>query len=41
MGPEFLPVPPAELKQAKCEMTLFDGKVVYESRPGPPSGVEP
>jgi predicted amidohydrolase YtcJ len=28
-------VPPAELKEAKCEMTLFDGKVVYESRPDP------
>ena len=31
----FYSVPPAELKEAKCEMTLFDGKVVYESRPGP------
>ncbi len=30
----FYSVPPAELKEAKCEMTLFDGKVVYELRPG-------
>ena len=26
----FYSAPPAELKQAKCEMTLFHGKVVYE-----------
>ncbi len=31
----FYSVPAAELKEAKCEMTLFDGKVVYESVPGP------
>lgn len=27
----FYSIPGAELKQAKCEMTLFHGKVVYES----------
>ena len=32
----FYAVPPAELKDAKCEMTLFEGKVVYQSsQPGP------
>ena len=31
----FYSIPAAELKEAKCEMTLFHGKVVYESRPGP------
>jgi predicted amidohydrolase YtcJ len=29
-------VPPVELKQMKCEMTLFHGKVVYESQPSQP-----
>jgi predicted amidohydrolase YtcJ len=27
----FYAVPPAELKQAKCELTLFHGQVVYDS----------
>jgi predicted amidohydrolase YtcJ len=29
----FYSMPPAEIKQAKCEMTLFHGKVVYQSQP--------
>jgi predicted amidohydrolase YtcJ len=32
----FYSMPPAELEQAKCEMTLFHGKVVYESPPPQP-----
>ena len=32
----FYSMPPAELKQTKCEMTLFHGKVVYESQPPQP-----
>jgi predicted amidohydrolase YtcJ len=32
----FYAVPAAQLKDAKCEMTLFDGKVVYESKTPPP-----
>jgi predicted amidohydrolase YtcJ len=32
----FYSVAPEEIKEAKCEMTLFDGKVVYQSSlPGP------
>ncbi len=31
----FYSVPPAQLKEAKCEMTLFHGKVVYQLRPAP------
>jgi hypothetical protein len=32
----FYSMPPAELKQAKCEMTLFHGKLVYQSQPQQP-----
>jgi predicted amidohydrolase YtcJ len=32
----FYTMPPAELKATKCEMTLFHGKVVYESQPPQP-----
>ena len=28
----FYAVPPAEIKQAKCEMTFFHGKLVYGSQ---------
>ena len=31
----FYSMPPAELREVKCEMTLFGGKVVYDSKPGP------
>ena len=34
---DFYSVPTAQIKDAKCLMTIFNGKVVYEApaRPGP------
>ena len=37
VGPRFYCVPTAQLKECKCQLTVFNGKVVYEApvRPGP------
>jgi predicted amidohydrolase YtcJ len=36
---DFYSVPTAEIKDAKCLMTIFDGKVVFDTGLGPPQPV--